>query len=48
MKLFVYLFSIAVATLLFVEQEYYVLAPYIVIASFLIGYGNYLENNRIN
>jgi hypothetical protein len=48
MKLLVYLFTIAFMALFFVEQEYYVLVPYVVIASFLIGYGNYLENNRIN
>jgi len=48
MKLFIYLFSIAVATLLFIAEEYYVFGAYIVIAIALIWTGNAFEKSFIN
>ena len=48
MKLFIYLFSIAVATLLFIAEEYYFFAAYVVIVGNIIYFGNKKDNEYLD
>jgi len=48
MKLFIYLFSIAVATLLFVAEEYGWFGFYVVFSSVTINYENKKDNEYLD
>ena len=48
MKLFIYLFSIAVATLLFVAEDYFWFGAYVVFSSVTIYFGNKKDNEYLD
>jgi len=48
MKRSVYILVVAIASLLAFECEWLVFWLFVLVAIFLIVYGNYLENSRIN
>lgn len=48
MKLFIYLFSIAVATLLFIAEEYGWFGFYVVFCCIIIYFGNKKDNEYLD
>ena len=48
MKIAVYILSLSIALLLAFDDEWFVFWLFVVVALFLIVYGNHLENSRIN
>jgi hypothetical protein len=48
MKILCYIVFLAIALLLAFDDEWFVFWLFVVVALFLIVYGNHLENSRIN